>query len=423
MSRTYKVVSGDTLGKIALKYFGVWSKWTSIRDANPQLANRKRVYDGSPFIYPGDVLIIPDDTLRVVSKTPVQLDTASADDISIFVDGSLFTHFTGYRLSFAVDGLDAFSFSAPWQDEKKEYRKAFKPFQFKQCAVYYKKKLLFTGRLLTSAPQVGPEERSITIQGYPLCGVLNDCCIPSTRFPPSYQNMKLEDIATDVTSPFDITVQFDGSTGSVFDKLEYDPGGKILDFLQRLACERGFVFTNDIQGMLYFWKVPVEDVSASFEEGKLPLISCKPSFSAQSMYSHITGFTKTEKDRAAESYTWENTYLINAGVFRPLSFTVQDADGGNIEAAVRAYAGRMFGSCMSWDLKVVGFEDSTGAMYRKGMSVSVLCPGAMIYRETKLQVKQVDIVWSESEGAQTTMKLILPGSLNGELPGVLPWEE
>ena len=57
------------------------------------------------------------------------------------------------------------------------------------------------------------------------------------------------------------------------------------------------------------------------------------------------------------------------------------------------------------------------------MSVSILSPGAMIYRETKFQVDQVQLIRSDSEGNQAVLKLILAGSRDGKIPEVLPWEE
>ena len=426
MSKAHTVVTGDTFVSISVKYYGTYSKWTSIRNANPQLASRNKAGDGTPLIFPGDILIIPEELeipAAVANGTPSILDERAARDISIFIDGKLFTGFTGYRLTLPIDTMDAFSFSAPWQDDIDELHKVFQPFKFKQCAVYYDRELVFSGRLLTSAPEVSPESKTITIQGYPLCGVLSDCCIPESKYPPAYAGMTLQDIATDAAEPFGIEVEFDRSSGDEFADVAYEPGTKILDFLKKLAEQRGFIFTNTPYGMLRFWQPQAEAVSATFGEGSLPYISCKPTFAAQGLYSHVTGFTKTAEEADATSYTYENKYLIKAGIFRPLSFTAADADSGSIEAAVLAQVGRMYADCMSYELTVVGHRDKNGNLYRKNMMISIYSPGAMIYRDTRLQVYQVDLVRSDTEGDQAIFKLILPGSMDGEIPEVLPWDE
>lgn len=426
MSKSHTVRSGDTLAAIASKYLGSASAWTQVRDANPILANRKKASDGSPLIFPGDILIIPENIsvpASVVSNVPFVLDDGAEQDISILINGKLYTGFTGYRLQFNTDSLDAFSFSAPWDDDDKTLHEAFKPFKFSRCSVYYDRSLVFAGILLTSAPEVSPDSKTITIQGYPTCGVLNDSCLPSTKFPPSYNGMTLKQIADDCCGPFGITTEFSHPSGSAFESVEYEAGKKIFEFLKTLAEQRGFIFTNTSAGMLKFWKPAIETVTATFKEGESPLISCKPSFSAQGMYSHITGYTKTDVDTDSTSYTYENKYLIKSGVLRPLTFVSSDADASSLEAEVLAKAGSMYANCVSYQITVKGHKDRFGNLYRKNMSVSVYAPGAMIYRETKFQVDKVELVRSDSEGNQAVLSLILPGSREGKLPEVLPWEE
>lgn len=432
MSRTYTVIPGDSLSKISTKEYGTQQNWKKILNSNPQLTNRKKSVDGVPLIYPGDVLIIPVETdipsvsvnsaPELISKS-IKPEDAAEDDFSIFIDGKLFGGFTGYTVKMSMDSLDVFSFVAPWDDADAKAKKALAPFTFKECAVYFNRKLLFMGRLLASAPEVNPDSRTINIQGYPLCGTLNDCDIPVSKYPPSYSGMTLQQIAEDICEPFGIKVNFSEDSGAPIEKVEYTIGTKILDFLKKLSEQRNFVFTNDSDGNLFFWKVPEESTRAVFREGELPFISCKVNFRQQEMYSHLTGFTKTDKKNNAAQFTYENKFLIKNGVFRPVSFVCEDVDQDGLENAVKAKAGQMFVNCCSYELTVYGCQDKDGDIFTKGMSVSVYAPSAMIYRETKFQVQEVEIKRSDTEGVQTTFKLMLPDSINGSLPAVLPWEE
>lgn len=428
MSNAHRVKLGETLGAISVKYYGLASRWTLIRDGNPQLVTRKKAIDGSPLIFPGDLLIIPQEvslppSISSASQPPLVLSDNSPTDIAVYIDGQLFSGFTGYRIVMPIDSFDTFSFSAPFDDTQDHIRKVFKPFQYKSCTVYYDKDLIFTGKLLTSAPEVSPDSKTINIQGYPNCGVLNDCCLPESMYPPEYDGLNLVQIAEQVASAFGVTVQADDPPGEVFNNVGYEPEEKILSFIKKLTDQRGLLFTNTSAGGLLFWIPKKESVSATFKEGELPFISCKPKFAGQTMYSHITGFSKVEDEEDPESFTYENEYLINAGVLRPYSYIVDDALSGTLEQSVKATAGRMFGSSVSYELVVVGHRDRNNGLYRKNMTVSVLSPGAMIYSETKLQVDQVELVRSDTGGNQTIFSLVLPGSRNGELPEEFPWEE
>ena len=68
MSKTYSVVKGDLLGNLAIRYLGSWDKYTLIVKQNPQILGRGLAIDGSPLIFPGDVLIIPDSILDKKKK-------------------------------------------------------------------------------------------------------------------------------------------------------------------------------------------------------------------------------------------------------------------------------------------------------------------------------------------------------------------
>jgi prophage tail gpP-like protein len=426
MSKSYKVQQGDTLGAVAIKYYGIFEKWTIIKNSNPQLLGRKKAVDGSPLIYPGDTLIIPVDS-QVAPETNTAKPEALSDaeqDITIMIGGKTFTGFSAFKIIEPIDTLDTFSLTAPFDDSIKDFHESFRPFTYKECAIYYKNKIIFTGRLLTPNPDVQPDSKTINLQGYPLCGVLNDVHLPVTKYPPSYKGLKLSAIADDMLAPFGISVIINSSQGSAFTDVSYEPHNKILQFLTKLGGERGLLFTNDSRGNLVFFKPKASAPVATFKEGELPFVSCTPNFDPQNFYSHITGFTKTSSKTKSSHYTYENKYLTKRGILRPFSFMVDDADEDGLEEAVKAKAGRMFASAVSYTLVVMGNEDKGGNLYGKNICVSVCAPGAMIYKETKLLARQTEISRDDkNDGKRTTFSLVLPGSYSGELPEVFPWEE
>ena len=429
MPKVHTVASGDLLWKISVKYYGIPGKWTDIVKANPQLQGRKKAADGSPVIRIGDNLIIPDELDKKDSKTPLQakqtivLDENAKKDLALYCDGKKFTGFTGYTVVCSVDTFDAFSFSSVWDSGKKELRDLFRPFTYKECEVYFDGDLIFKGRLLPAVPNVQPDSKTITVQGYPLCAVLNDSTLPDSLYPPEYNELTLEDIAKNIAGAFSVNVQVKADIGDAFKSVEISPEDKILDFLKKLAEQRGVFLSNTQDGSLLIWKPEQEEVSATFKEGEQPFISCVPTLDGQKMFSHVTGFTKVDAANDSEKYTYENQYLIKHGVLRCYTKTLQDVDSAGLENAVKAMAGRMFATAVKYTLTVAGHRDKNGKLYRKNMMVSVLAPDAEIYKETKLQVDEVQLKRSESEGEQTVFSLVLPGARTGELGGGFAWEE
>ena len=207
MAKSYTVVSGDTLGKISVSYYGVWERWTDIVKANPQLEGRRAAVDGSPLIFPGDVLIIPDETLPAqesVPKETIVFDENAPQDFSLVINGKKFTGFTALTIKISVASMDAFSFMSKWNADSRGLRDAFRPFVYSPCKLFFGGDVIFNGIVLPPVPQISPEYRTINVQGYPLCGVLIDSCLPPSLFPAEYNGLDLRQIAETVCEPFGV---------------------------------------------------------------------------------------------------------------------------------------------------------------------------------------------------------------------------
>jgi prophage tail gpP-like protein len=426
MSRAHRVIQGDTLSALSVRYLGTASKWRSIADSNPQLANRKTAIDGSPLIFPGETLIIPDDETRkpvsAVTRKTIVLSKDAEQDVSIVIGGKKFTGFTGYEINLSYDSFDTFSFTAPYDRDNAELRETILPFAFKSCEVFYENHLIFKGTLLTPDPELTASASEITLKGYPLCGVLNDCMVPPGKYPLQCMGINMKGIADAACEPYHIPVIFDGAVGADFTEVSIEPTDKILDFLSKLSKQRDLLFTNTEKGELLFFHAKSGRSFASFVEGKLPLISVKPKFSAQQFYSHITGYNKTDAEYPTVSYTFENKYLINKGILRHQAITIDDAEtSSDVESAVKSYAGRMFADCVAFDLECEGHVNEKNELFEKGMTVCVNAPGAMINRDTNFIARNVKLK-RDTAGKTATLTLVLPGSYTGELPEALPWE-
>lgn len=426
MPKAHKVQQGDTLSAIAVRYLGSSSKWPKIIEANPQLANRKKAIDGSPLIYPGDDLIIPQDETTAPSAASSPTETIalsdSEKDVSIKVDGKEYTGFTGYELNLNYDSFDTFSFSAPYTAAMIELKSAIVPFAFKPCDVFYDGILVFRGTLLTPDPELSDKSGEITLQGYPLCGVLNDCMLPPTKYPLECLGLTIKGIADAACAPYSIPVIYDGDIGPEFTEVSIEPTDRIIDFLTKLAQQRNLLFTNTEKGALRFFIAKKEKTFVSFTEGKLPLMSIKPKFSPQGFYSHITGFSKTQEEHPSYSYTYENKYLISKGIIRHHSVVIDDAENtSDLENSVRSYAGRMFADAVSYELECEEHRNADGQLFKKGMAVCVHAPSAMITRETNFIARNIKLART-TEGKTSSLTLVLPGSYTGELPEVYPWE-
>ena len=421
---SYTVRAGDTLNKVAVKYYGSAERWPEIVRSNPQLSARPLVADGSPAIYSGDVLIITEENAAGgAARETVSMDANARRDLGLVGNGSKFTGFTAYTLVRAVKGVDGFSFSTVWDAGNRAVRDAFRPFAYTTFDVYFDDDMMFKGRVMPPAFEIGPQAKELTAQGYPLCGVLLDSCLPPGLQPAEYAGLDLKQIAETVCEPFGIKVIVRGDVGEPFDKAMAEIGDKAWDFLEKLAAQRGLFLTNKMDGSLLIYKPDEEAVSATFVQGEMPFISCHASFDGQGLFSHITGYTKTTAAANSEFYMLENELLTRRGVLRCHAQTIEEVDDCTLEQSVLALAGQMYASCVKYKLTVSGHRDKNGRLYRPNMAVSVKAPGAAIYRETKLLADEVVLKRDDRTGETTEFTLVLPGSRDGKLPEEFPWEE
>jgi prophage tail gpP-like protein len=72
-------------------------------------------------------------------------------------------------------------------------------------------------------------------------------------------------------------------------------------------------------------------------------------------------------------------------------------------------------------LKCEGHLTDKGKLFKKGMTVCIEAPGAMITRQTNFIARNIKLIRDDT-GKTTTIDLVLPGSFTEELPEVLPWE-
>lgn len=428
MSKTHTVLAGETLKQISLMYYGVDSNYHKIISVNAIL--RERIYqarftrEGTPVIYAGDVLVIPEETKNIVNVTAggfykKVLPAASKDTITILIEGKQYQFFTDYTITSHMSAFDTVTLNSPYFDTP-EYQEMFKPFAFREAAIYYGTELFMVAMLLAPEVQIDEDSKTLNLTFYPKCGMLNDCTLPPSMYPVAYDGFNLKEIAEAVTEPFGIGVEFQGDPGAAFVEVAPEPTESVLKFLVDLADERGFLVTNNKNGDLLIWQATKDSPTQSIRETKTPFITCTPKFSPQSYFSEITGLAREDEVTDAASYTWKNPFLQN--VFRPQTIEVEETEDVSLDTAVKNYAGRMFGSVCTYGLVVNTHRTSDDTLIHANMAFSVLAKSASIYRETIFITEKVVLTCDTDKGVQAELTLVLPGAYSGTLPAEVPWE-
>lgn len=411
MSTTYSVIIGDTFESISRKKYGTEKEADLIARANPGVA--QPLTAGTTLIVPA----LPDAPQNVQQQAAADTE----DEVAILIDGKRFRFWDRVRITRSIDTMDTVEFGAPFDSEAPGFRGTFRPFSFKTVVITVGGTPLFTGTMVAVNPVVGNAQKVISVSGYSLPGVLNDCTSPASSFPLEFDNQGLREIATAMAAPFGISVDFRADQGAVFERVASEPGKKVSAFLTELAKQRNLIISSSPRGKLVFLQSseggqPV----ARLQQGVAPVLSVTPFFSPQEYYSHITGIEPVVVGLAGSQFTVKNPRLL--GVTRPLTFNAPDTLDADVKSAVEAKTGRMFGNMASYSVHVATWRDPSGKLWEPNTSIKLLSPDAMIYKEYEFIIRSIE--FSRDRATETaTLNLVIPGSFSGKVPEALPWDE
>lgn len=410
LSTTYSVQAGDTFSLISRKEYGVETKAADIARANP---------GAQEPLAPGTVLTIPTDPTAPVDL-PSQTPAADADEVAILINGQRFRFWDTVRITSSLDSMDSISFGAPFDSTLPGFKDVFRPFSYPDIVVTVGGSPLFTGTLVMIDPTVESRGRRISVSGYATPGVLGDCTSPASAYPLEFDGQGLKEIAESLVAPFGVGVDFQAEPGAVFDRVASAPNKKVLDFLVDLAKQRNVVISSNEAGELLFWKsVEPGQPVARLTQGETPLLSVTPNFLPQEYYSHITGIAPVLAGLDGPQFTVLNPRV--SGVIRPITFNVSDTVGGDVQEAVEAQAGRMFGNAASYSVSVDTWRDPSGALWAPNTTIILTAPDAMVYEAYEFVIRSVSMARDKSSEA-ATLDLVLPGAFSGKIPEALPWD-
>lgn len=404
MLTTYKTVAGDTFNLISRKVYGTESEAGRIAKANPGTVEPLPI--GVDLFVP---LLQTTVSGNAVSNNP--------DEVAVLIDGVRFRFWSTIKINGSIDSFSTIELSAPFDQSLRE---VFRPLSFKPLVVTVGGSVLFTGTMIGVTPTIEEGRKAIIVSGYSRPGVLNDCTPPVSSHPLEFDGQGLRQIAESLAAPFGIPVRFIDSQGAIFDRVAANATQKIFSFFVTLASQRGLVITNNADGDLVFWKsINSGQPVAILEQGKSPLLSVTPTFNPQAYYSHITGLEPTVVGIQGASYTVKNKHV--SGVLRPLSFAVPDTLDADVKQATETKAGRMFGSMVSYSVRVATWRDPSGNLWEPNTLINLFAPDAMIYNSYKFLIRAVELSRDRSSES-ATLTIVLPGAFNGQIPEVLPWD-
>ena len=355
-----------------------------------------------------------------MSRIPLTIQSQSADETAVIIDGRRVEQFWGEKVMLAIDTVgNGFSFSAPFYPDTKQYRDIFRPFSYHECRVYIGGKLQINGRIEKVTPAVASDSVSVTVQGRSRTAAIVDCCFTSAETK-EFAGADLQEIATAVCAPFGFSVEFPDGAGAKFSRAGVrSPATRKFEFLQRLARQRGLLMSQTPEGNLLFRKPNVTGKPvAELHEGSQGLMMSGASFDGSKRFSDYEVYG--QEPGRNDNYAAVNDPSIK--VFRPRGINANDTNQGNIETAARWALSSDIANSISISVGYEGWLRPDGELWQENELILLYAPSIMIYKPMPMLIKSVSFS-SRKDSKTTELGLCLPAAYTGEIPEVFPWDE
>jgi len=412
----YTVPKGAWLDTISQATYG-YDRVNDIIAANDYLQSRGIIRGTSkaelPTIHPGDILWLP---AEEDIEDPDTIPADNENEVGIRIDGKIFRGWETSSITRSIDTCaDSFTFVAPY-DPFSENAKYLQPYTYSKADLFIGGELYILGMAMKHTPSGSESSSTMSVEVRSLPGVTIEC--NSTAKSLNYKNQTMKQIADDILIPFGIKTEFPDGDSDPFTKANRDITDNVFSFLSKLAVQKGFMITSSRNGKMSFVRAAIDsDLVASFYQGEQPIINIDASYDSTQRFSSIIAVSQSSGKTNNKSEVLD-TSISN---YRPLIFTADETEAGNITNAAKWKRSRMLAASAPVSATVSGWRDFNGNLWMENTLVTVYFPKRCIFEETEFLITGVSLTKDSGSGNIATLTLALPQAYTLEFPEVFPW--
>jgi prophage tail gpP-like protein len=332
----------------------------------------------------------------------------------IKINGRNVDFFTGVSIQLKLDSIaSVFQFKARFNPENDDHKEIFKPLQYYKVEIFNNDKILiFTGTILNTAFESNSGTNLVSISGYSLSGILEDCTIPVSQYPLQSDNLNLKDIANRLCGLFDIGLVIDSSvTNEVnrpYKKTTASPTDTIKGYLAKLTSQRNILLSHDAKGRVVMFK-PNSEQKPKYFFNKENTLSMSSSFNGQSLHSEINVVRQPSGENAGVS-TVDKVVNPLIEKYRPTTKVLSSGeDTDTKKAADNELAAELEAIQLKLELNYL-LED-----IMPGDIVNVHNHEIYSFAYSRYMVKDVSYSYDEKSD-KTSLSLVLPETYTGDIP-------
>lgn len=347
--------------------------------------------------------------------------------------------FTNYEIHMKYDSLgSAFKFDFVFDPKNPEHKELGCISHYHIATLERNGKTLMTGYITDQEHVDEAVDGLVSIQGYSLPGVLQDCELPYGK-PTSwldasagyakkvinkiwpgmleYNGLNLKEIVERCLNPFDLTLKIDESVSSLmnqaYDEMEAKEKQTVKSFICELAAQKNIIVTDDELGRVVFTKPRAGQKPIFHFEGNIPNVKMTLRWNGRGVHSHIRVVQQQdmEDEIPGSERTIQNPYVFT--VFRPHVVIQNSGEASDTEQAaknVRARELKALTLTIEMDRWQLG--DVTA---RPGQIISITNPKVYLYNKTNFFIEEV-VLRGNAESETATLTCVPPEVYTGAEP-------
>lgn len=355
--------------------------------------------------------------------------------MKIVIDKKEVNYFNSGSITLKLDSIaSTFEFATYFKPNDKEFQEILKPLQYKDVEIYNSKNsLIFTGTILNHRFTSNSGRELVIISGYSKCGILEDVCVPPSKYPLESTNKSLKDIATQLCGYFGINVivsdqaksisestitakpknvtaktdiaSLEAKSKQVFGRTSASPTETIKDYLAKLASQKNIVLSHNEKGEVLLFQ-PSYNQKPRYFFTKGDSISMTADFNGQALHSdiNIVRQPSDENDGVSTTDVAKNSLIPK---YRPTTKIMTSGDDTQTKDAAR--------NELASELKAINVVVELQGLFDEiypGEIVNVHNHYIYSYAYNRFMVDSITMKF-DSKSDTTTLNLVVPETFNG----------
>ena len=324
--------------------------------------------------------------------------------------------FNGVRVTLNYDSVaSVFGFSAYFDPNDPLHRNLFRPLRYQRCVISHEGETLITGRVLSASFKAEAERTLVTISGYSLTGILEDCPIPVEVYPLQSDGLTLGEIADKIVEPFGLSIVVDQAVQERYDAdfktIEAKADQSAKAYLAEIAAQRGIILSHTSGGALLFTEAKADRrPTLDFADGN-GYTSATLSVNGQAMHSTVTVLRDADINGGNAGEAEVSNPLI--GIKRPRVALQTSGDDNSTELAAEMLRADEL-KAVTLTINVPTWK-MNGTILRPNTIVSMRDPELFLFKKRNFFVRSVTLSGTESEQV-ASLTCVLPETFTLQTP-------